>query len=227
MHYGLTRMCFWLQQSRLVSWLASSDYAYPFIQWSHFTGLSLWFATTLALDFRLLGTSQKIAISDLLDATFALNWVGLGIAVLGGFYALLDRGGEIYRKSRLSRQDRHSSAAGTCVAHHRSAKNARMGPNVGIAGRCQTRSLRRSVAMGICCHSWRVDSKLLAASNLGRPIPHRRTMSRLLLILPTLAPSPHVKGFFKNSLRPAKGHVWPMGDKRSCNRGSCVLWCPR
>lgn len=81
----LVSFCQWLQNTPFVLYLASSYYAYPFVQLTHFTGLSLWLGTTLALDFRLLGAGKKLPAADFSDALFFWNWVGLGIAVLGGF----------------------------------------------------------------------------------------------------------------------------------------------
>lgn len=86
MHAWLVSTCHWWQNTPLILWLATSDYAYPFIQLTHFTGLSLWLGTTLAIDFRLLGAGKRFqTAAQLSDALFNLNWTGLGIAVLGGF----------------------------------------------------------------------------------------------------------------------------------------------
>ncbi len=86
MHTWLVGICDRLQNIRLVVWLVTAQYAYPFIQWTHFTGLSLWLGTTLALDFRLLGAGKRFqTAAQLSDALLLWNWLGLGIAVLGGF----------------------------------------------------------------------------------------------------------------------------------------------
>jgi hypothetical protein len=86
MHTWLVVICGRLQNIRLVVWLVTAQYAYPFIQWTHFMGLSLWVGTTLALDFRLLGAGKRFqTAAQLSDALFSWNWLGLGIAVLGGF----------------------------------------------------------------------------------------------------------------------------------------------
>jgi len=86
MHTWLVGICDRLQNIPLVVWLVTARYAYPFIQWTHFTGLSLWLGTTLALDFRLLGAGKRFQTgAQLSDALFSWNWIGLGIAVLGGF----------------------------------------------------------------------------------------------------------------------------------------------
>ena len=86
LHAWLASTADWLQNVPFILWLGSAQYAYPFVQLTHFTGLSLWLGTTLALDFRLLGAGKRLqTAAQLSDALFVWNWVGLGIAVLGGF----------------------------------------------------------------------------------------------------------------------------------------------
>jgi hypothetical protein len=76
----------WLQNTPLALNIAGSDWAYPPVQAIHFTGLSLWVGTNVALDLRLLGVrKQHRTISELSDALFVWNWIGFCIAVLGGF----------------------------------------------------------------------------------------------------------------------------------------------
>ena len=59
---------------------------YPFIQAIHFSGLSLWLATNIVVDLRLLGIGKKRqTAARLSDALFAWNWIGFTIVVLGGF----------------------------------------------------------------------------------------------------------------------------------------------
>jgi hypothetical protein len=61
-------------------------WAYPFVQLIHFTGLSIWLGTNLALDFRLLGLGrQRQTAAQVAEGLFALNWIGFCIVVLGGF----------------------------------------------------------------------------------------------------------------------------------------------
>jgi hypothetical protein len=76
----------WLQNTPMALAVGGSDWAYPFIQLTHFTGLSLWIATSVAVDLRLLGVNKgNQTASQLLDALFVWNWIGFGIAVAGGF----------------------------------------------------------------------------------------------------------------------------------------------
>jgi hypothetical protein len=76
----------WLQNRPFALSIAGSDWAYPIVQATHFTGLSLWVGTNVAVDLGLLGVGKKSATPlQLSDALFIWNWIGFGIAVTGGF----------------------------------------------------------------------------------------------------------------------------------------------
>ncbi len=76
----------WLQDTHWAQWISGSNWAYPFVQLTHFSGLSLWIGTCLALDFRLLGLGKKRqTAADLSRSLFAWNWTGFIIAICGGF----------------------------------------------------------------------------------------------------------------------------------------------
>lgn len=76
----------WLQNTPWALSITGSDWAYPFVQLIHFSGLSLWVGTILAVDFRLLGIGRnRQTPSQLSDSVFAWSWIGFGIAVVGGF----------------------------------------------------------------------------------------------------------------------------------------------
>lgn len=76
----------WLQGTQWALYISGSPWIYPFVQFTHFTGLSLWIGTNLALDFRLLGLGRKRETAAELSTTlFAWNWTGFVIAVCGGF----------------------------------------------------------------------------------------------------------------------------------------------
>lgn len=82
----LTNFCEWLQNTDWVLAIGGSYWAYPFVQLTHFTGLSLWIGTTAAVDLRILGVGKKEqTASELLDVLFVWNWIGFAILVLGGF----------------------------------------------------------------------------------------------------------------------------------------------
>ena len=82
----LLHACEWLQNTRWALAISGSTWAYPYVQLTHFTGLSLWVGTSVAVDLRLLGAGRKRqAPTGLSDALFAWNWIGFGIAFAGGF----------------------------------------------------------------------------------------------------------------------------------------------
>jgi hypothetical protein len=76
----------WLQNRPFALAIAGSDWAYPIVQATHFTGLSLWVGTNVAVDIHLLGFGKKSSGPvQLSDALFIWNWIGFCIAVTGGF----------------------------------------------------------------------------------------------------------------------------------------------
>lgn len=76
----------WLQNTPLALALGNSSWAYPFVQATHFTGISLWVGTNFAVDLSLLGIgNRRQTPAQLSDALFLWNWLGFGIAILGGF----------------------------------------------------------------------------------------------------------------------------------------------
>jgi hypothetical protein len=76
----------WIQSTSWALYISGSTWIYPFVQATHFTGLSLWFGTNLALDLRLLGIGAKRrTAAELSDALFGWNWTGFCIAIFGGF----------------------------------------------------------------------------------------------------------------------------------------------
>jgi hypothetical protein len=81
----LWSFAYWLESSRVGSGVGESTWVYPYIQLLHFTGLSLWLATTIAVDLHLLGvvhTGQTTA--RLLKGLIVWNWIGFVILVTGG-----------------------------------------------------------------------------------------------------------------------------------------------
>jgi hypothetical protein len=77
--------CNWLQNTPYALSVAGSTWAYPLVQCTHFTGLSIWVGTNLAVDFRLLGlVGKRQTAAQLARSLFAWNWIGFVIAVIGG-----------------------------------------------------------------------------------------------------------------------------------------------
>jgi hypothetical protein len=86
MHDLLLQFATWIQNTPFILWISTSDHVFPFVQWTHFTGLSIWIGTTLMCDLRLLGFGKKLqTAAELTDALVVWNWVGLAIAITGGF----------------------------------------------------------------------------------------------------------------------------------------------
>jgi hypothetical protein len=76
----------WLQNRPFALAIAGSEWAYPIVQATHFTGLSLWVGINVAVDLSLLGAGKKSTPPlQLSDALFIWNWIGFGLAVTGGF----------------------------------------------------------------------------------------------------------------------------------------------
>lgn len=76
----------WLQNTSWALSIATSDWAYPFVQATHFTGLSLWIGTSVAVDLSLLGLgNRRQSPARLFNALLLWNWIGFAIAVTGGF----------------------------------------------------------------------------------------------------------------------------------------------
>lgn len=82
---GVVNFCNWLQNTPYALAIAGSTWAYPFVQTTHFTGLSIWVGTNLIVDLRLLGWIAKTRNpAEFTRSLFAWNWIGFTIAVIGG-----------------------------------------------------------------------------------------------------------------------------------------------
>ena len=76
----------WLETSPWGYPVRTSQWLYPFIQLIHFSGLSLWIGTNLAVDMRLIGIRRsRSTAAQIQEQVFAWNWTGFAIVVLGGF----------------------------------------------------------------------------------------------------------------------------------------------
>lgn len=76
----------WLQNRSFALAVSTSDWAYPFVQATHFTGLTLWIGTTFAIDLSLLGVGNQYQTPlQIFNALLVWNWIGFCIAVFGGF----------------------------------------------------------------------------------------------------------------------------------------------
>jgi len=86
MYHLLYSFCQWLENTQWALNISGSTWAYPYVQMIHFAGLSLWVGTNLALDLSLLGLGRRRQTpAELSSSLFVWNWIGLAIAVTGGF----------------------------------------------------------------------------------------------------------------------------------------------
>jgi uncharacterized membrane protein len=65
--------------------IRDSLWIYPFIQLIHFTGLSLWLGTNLAVDLRLVGIGRgRETAAQLNKQLIVWNWIAFAIVLTGG-----------------------------------------------------------------------------------------------------------------------------------------------
>ena len=81
--------CRWLENTPWGVTVRGSSWMYPLALWVHFVGLSVWLATSLAVDLRLMGVgSRRQNAVELSTGLFAWNWIGFAVAFAGGFLLL-------------------------------------------------------------------------------------------------------------------------------------------
>jgi hypothetical protein len=86
MHSVLLAFAKWLEGTPWGVMARESIWAYPFVQLTHFTGLSIWLGTNFALDLRLLGVgSRRSTAAQVAQSLFTWNWIGFCIVLAGGF----------------------------------------------------------------------------------------------------------------------------------------------
>ena len=86
MHNVILAFAKWLESTPWGLMTRESLYAYPFVQLTHFTGLSIWLGTNFALDLRLLGVgSRRATAAQVARELFVWNWLGFCIVLIGGF----------------------------------------------------------------------------------------------------------------------------------------------
>ena len=79
----------WLENTPWGVTVRDSSWMYPVVLWVHFIGLSMWLATSLAVDLRLMGVgARRQTAAELSNGFLAWNWIGFSVAFLGGFLLL-------------------------------------------------------------------------------------------------------------------------------------------
>lgn len=87
MHDLVMTVAGWLESTPWGAFARESNWGYPFVQLTHFTGLSLWLGTTFALDLRILGLgSRRATPAQVAEELFVWNWIGFAIVLTGGFW---------------------------------------------------------------------------------------------------------------------------------------------
>jgi hypothetical protein len=89
MYDVIVACCRWLENTPWGATIRGSSWMYPIILSVHFIGLSTWLGTSLSVDLRLMGVgARRQTATELSDGLFVWNWIGFGVAVLGGFLLL-------------------------------------------------------------------------------------------------------------------------------------------
>ena len=89
MYDVIVACCRWLENTPWGATIRDSSWMYPVILWVHFIGLSVWLSTSLAVDLRLMGVgARRQTATELSNELFLWNWIGFGVAFLGGFLLL-------------------------------------------------------------------------------------------------------------------------------------------
>ena len=81
--------CRWLESTPWAVTIRLSSWLYPIVLWVHFIGLSMWLATRVAVDLRLIGVgARRLTAAELSSGLAVWTWIGVGVAVAGGFLLL-------------------------------------------------------------------------------------------------------------------------------------------
>ena len=89
MYDAVLACCRWLEETPWGATIRASSWMFPATLWIHFVGLCIWFGTTLTVDLRLMGVGpRRQSAVELSNSLFAWNWIGFGVAFLGGFLLL-------------------------------------------------------------------------------------------------------------------------------------------
>jgi len=89
MYDVIVACCRWLENTPWGTTIRESSWMYPVILWVHFVGLSMWLGSSLLVDLRLMGIgARRQTATELSNALFIWNWIGFGVAFVGGFLLL-------------------------------------------------------------------------------------------------------------------------------------------
>ncbi len=137
--YGLLQaFAKWLESTPWGIGVRTSLWAYPFTQLIHFTGLSIWIGTNIALDLRLIGLGKKReTAAQLREDLFAWNWIGFCIVLLGGFLLFSSTATTFLVNIAFRWKLGVFVPLALLMAHLRAVESARLGSHGGNAGDCK------------------------------------------------------------------------------------------
>ena len=69
MHQFIISFARWVQGTHLGVGILESTWAFPYVQLTHFTGLSLFIGTNLALDLRMMGIGKPVMVTESLECS--------------------------------------------------------------------------------------------------------------------------------------------------------------
>ena len=162
MHSILLAIAQWLEGTYWGEMARESLYAYPFVQLTHFTGLSIWLGTNFALDLRLLGSRQQAhdgGAGGGLAVCVELDWF---LHRSGGwFLAVLRACDKFHGQHRVSVEIGIFRSAGVDLSRFRAEEGARLGQDDGDTGDCQAGRGDRDSAVDLRGHSGGFDPEQL------------------------------------------------------------------
>ncbi len=129
MHDAVLACSRWLENTPWGVTVRDSAWMYPVIQWIHFVGLSMWLGTTFTVDLRLMGVGERRqTAAELSNGLFAWNWIGFGVAVLGGFLSFSAEATTYVTEHRVLPEVGRADSAGSDLAHGGSEEHTGVDP---------------------------------------------------------------------------------------------------
>ena len=89
MYDVIVACCRWLENTPWGATIRDSSWMQPVVLWVHFIGLSLWLATSLAVDLRLIGVgARRHTATELSNRLAVWKWIGFSVAFVAGVLLL-------------------------------------------------------------------------------------------------------------------------------------------
>ena len=162
--YGLLQaFAKWLEGTPWGVGVRTSLWAYPFTQLVHFTGLSIWLGTNLALDLRLLGCGKAARDGRAASGRFVRLELDRLLHCRARRFSsvFLDRN-DVSGQRRVPLEAGPFCSAGAALAHLRAMEGARLGSDAGHSGHREIFGTGGNFALGLRDHRGRRNSEPLA-----------------------------------------------------------------